>query len=83
MEEEILYSYVALEKEDGKWALCENHFKNVGEKRKEKRTLAGTLVGVGPDSTCVGLRIPSMWGKKWKLKLVPMGPVSTPDLHQR
>lgn len=79
MEEEILYSYVALEKEDGKWALCGNHFKNVGEKRKKKkRTLAGTLA-----STCVGLGIPSMWGKKWKLKLVPMGPVSTPDLHQR
>lgn len=47
------------------------------------RMLAGTLVGVSPDSTCVGLRIPSVWGKEWKLKLVPMGPVSTPDLHQR
>lgn len=36
MEEEILYSYVALEKEDGKWALCGNHFKNVGGKKKKK-----------------------------------------------
>lgn len=30
MEEEILFSYVGLEKEGGKWALSGNHFKDVG-----------------------------------------------------